>query len=111
MNDALDPEPMGLQQMQPIFEAVSRKYRIPVHSIVGPGKNPLAAEARQVSCWLGSKLTRLTPKEIGRTIGRGRSAVGQALARIERLRSDDDQKILIELTDALLAQLQQESRT
>jgi chromosomal replication initiation ATPase DnaA len=92
--------------MQPIFEAVSRKYRIPVRAMVGPGKTALQLEARQVCCWLASKLTRLSPKEIGETVGRGRTAVGQALARIERCRAEES--FMLEITNDLLAKLQQE---
>lgn len=60
-------------------------------------------EARQVCCWLASKLTRLSPAEVGETVGRGRTAYGQAVARIERERAAEPS--LMELTDALLEEL------
>lgn len=92
--------------MEPIFAAVSRKYRIPKHIICAPGKTPMQLEARQVCCWLASKLTRLSPVEIGEAVGRGRSAAGQALARIERARADEP--TVAKLTDELLIELRQE---
>jgi chromosomal replication initiation ATPase DnaA len=106
MDTPTPADPLALGLMQPIFDAVSRKYRIPESAIRGPGKIPMQLEARQVCCWLASKLTRLSPAEIGKTVGRGRTAYGQAVARIERERSTEP--LVMELTDALLNQLRAE---
>lgn len=94
--------------MQPIFAAVSRKFRIPEHVIRGPGKTPMQLEARQVCCWLAARLTRLSPREIGEAVGRGRAAYGQAVARIDRERAAEP--LVLQMTDALLQELQQELR-
>jgi len=94
--------------MQPIFAAVSRKCRIPESIIRGPGKTPMQLEARQICCWLASKLTRLSLLEIGEAVGRGRTAAGQALARIERERAQEP--LVRVLTDALLQELREELR-
>lgn len=100
-----DAKPVVLDHMRPIFEAVSRKYRIPVPLMLGPGKSQLQLEARQVCCWLAFKLTRLSPLAIGEAVGRGRTAAGQAKASIERLRADEP--LVLSMTNALLAELQE----
>lgn len=106
MTNTATREPVGLGPMEPIFAAVSRKYRVPQRVICGPGKTSLQLEARQVCCWLASKLTRLSPVEIGEAVGRGRTAAGQALARIERLRQSEP--TILALTNELLSELKRE---
>ncbi len=105
MADDVDVGPVGLGQMQPIFEAVSKRYKIPVSLIRARGQTATQLEARQLSIWLTCKLTRLSMEEIGKVIGKGKTSIGLARARIDRLRSDEP--FMAKMSEELLAELRQ----
>ncbi len=97
--------PVGLGQMQPMLDAVAKRYKLHVGMMRGGGQTATVLEARQLCCWLAVKLTRLSKEEIGRVFGKHKTSVGLAVAAIERIRGREPS--VLRMSDELLQELRE----
>jgi hypothetical protein len=95
--------PVGLGQLEPILQAVSREYKIPAAMLRSRLQTATVLEARQLCYWLACKLTRLSKEEIGRVFDKGKTSVGLGVASIERLRESEPS--VLTMSDRLLQEL------
>lgn len=97
--------PVGLGQMQPMLEAVAKRYKLHVGMMRARGKTATVLEARQLCCWLAVKLTRLSKEEIAQVFGKHKTSVGLAVSTIDQLRKREPS--VLRMSDELLAELRE----
>lgn len=104
MAEETDMVPVGLGQLEPILEAVSREYKIPVMLLRARRQTAMVLEARQLCYWLARKLTRLSLEEVGAVFDKHKTSVGLGVASIERLR--ETEPTVLSASERLLQELQ-----
>lgn len=97
--------PVGLGQMQPMLEAVAKRYKLHIGMMRGRTRTATVLEARQLCCWLATKLTRLSLEEIAQVFGKHKTMVGQAVSAINQLREREPS--VMRMSEELLAELRE----
>lgn len=86
-----DPEELAMPRLTDIIDIVCKFYSVSRPAITGQTRAPKIAFPRQIACYLGRELTRMSLPEIGRKLGdRDHTTILYGVRKVETLLLTDD---------------------
>lgn len=86
-----DAEELVYPRLSEVLEAVCQFYKVTRTNIVGPSRIPKYLMPRQIACYLGREMTKLSLPEIGRKLGdRDHTTILHGVNKIEKQLQADE---------------------